>query len=67
MKTIRLYECETCGTQYGRAELAKECEKSHQQPISMRPVRFNAKKNNGTYPAAIDIEFKDGKILRYKR
>ena len=36
MKVLENYLCEGCGTEYSDRNLAKDCEKCHKQPVSIR-------------------------------
>lgn len=67
MKKLQFYQCERCGTQYKTALEASKCEKTHQLPLKVKPARFNAMNNDGVYPQTVDIEFTDGKVVRYKK
>lgn len=68
MKRIELLQCEICGTQYKLKREAEECEKSHIRPLTIENCRYMPKNmvDNG-YPVTIDVQFKDGITIRYRR
>ena len=68
MKRIELFQCEICGTQYEVKGKAEECEKSHIRPLNFEKCWY-APKNmvESGYPVTIDVQFKDGITIRYRR
>ena len=62
-----IFECETI-TEYKLKREAEECEKSHIRPLTIENCRYAPKNmvENG-YPVTIDVQFKDGITIRYRR
>lgn len=68
MKEKKLYTCETCFTDYNDKKKAIECEKTHITPLEIADCRYVPLSNCKTgYPQTIDIKFKDGKTIKYRR
>ena len=64
MKELKLYACETCGTQYKEKKKALECEERHKISMEVRSEKHHA---GGDYPDRVEIRFTDGKCIWYKR
>lgn len=62
MTEKKLYVCDICGTGYANKADAAQCEKKHYRiPKIKKPIY----KPNDEYPMKIDIEFSNGKVIRY--
>lgn len=64
MKELKLFVCDSCGTQYKDREKAKQCEKSHNYAKEIANAAYHA---NADYPDRIEVCFLDGKKIWYKR
>lgn len=53
MKSLQLYVCEHCGTQYKELEI--------------HDMRFHACKDSGNYPDKVELKMSDGKMVWYHR
>lgn len=67
MKSLQLYVCEHCGTQYKEKGECLQCEKSHVLVANIHDVRFNNCKGEKNYPYKVEIEMSDGKRIWFKR
>lgn len=68
MKEQKIYVCDFCGTQYKDKQKALYCEKFHHSPRNFKNSKYHAAScPGGGYPDYIEIEFDDGKVIRYKR
>lgn len=70
MKEIKLYVCETCGTQYSEKKKCDECEKLHESKIPKKIIKAKylpiAQDRTG-HPINITIEFNDGTKVEYRK
>lgn len=72
MKSIFLYQCEICGTQYKFSEDAEKCEKFHVQPkglgFSISSCKYQPYHVQGAnqYPIKVTVVMADGKPIEYK-
>lgn len=68
MKELKLFVCETCGTQYADKNACTSCEAAHKKPTGIVECAY---KSNGIlpdgFPLKIRIDFGSGKSLWYKR
>ena len=67
MKSLQLYVCEHCGTQYKIKLECKRCEDSHKKAIEIHDMRFHACDNDGNYPTKVELKMDDGKMIWYHR
>ena len=67
MKSVHLFICNHCGTQYKEKDDCKKCETSHIMPIEIKQQRFHAQKDTKNYPDKIEIKMADGKTVWYRR
>lgn len=73
MKTIHLFQCEICGTQYKFSEDAIKCEKFHVQPkglgfgVSTCKYQPYHVQDANPYPIKVTIVMEDGKHIDYRR
>ena len=74
MKSIFLYQCEICGTQYKFSKDAEACEKFHIRPrtvgtVEIESARYQPYHEQGAspYPLKISVVMRDGKSIDYKR
>ncbi len=68
MKTISLYQCELCGTQYKSRLEAIECENGHKRIKDIRTASYVSCKVDRTgKPTKVIIAFDDGSEGVYKR
>lgn len=67
MKSITLYVCEVCGTQYKSEGECKVCENNHKTNWAISGTRYLPYSQDKTgMPVSIDIVV-NGKTYRYKR
>lgn len=72
MKSISLYQCEICGTQYKFSADAEKCEKFHVQPkglgFSISFCKYHPYHVQGArpYPIKVTVVMADGKPIEYK-
>lgn len=64
MKELKLFVCDSCGTQYKDRDNAKQCEKSHNFANRIVNSTYHA---NADYPDRIEVHFTNGKKIWYKR
>jgi hypothetical protein len=64
MKQKTLYTCEVCHTDYNDPDKATECEGSHSLPESVASCKFLP---YCEYPERVQIKFKNGKRIEYKK
>lgn len=68
MKEVTRYICEICNTEYNNRFQCDDCEKSHKITAKIKKAHYiSIDKDYKGYPQKIDVEFEDGKILKYKR
>lgn len=68
MKTLSLYQCEFCGTQFNKAFLCANCEQRHKKPIGVEAVKYVAVANDNTgMPVTVKVAMHDGSNAIYKR
>ena len=77
MKARTMYTCEICHTDYADKENAQKCEKSHVKPMSIwKNIKYHSIYNgrdpifrcsDTNYPDWIDVQFENGKTVRYKK
>lgn len=67
MKSLQLYVCEHCGTQYKDKNECKKCEDSHKVALEIHDMRFHACKDSGNYPDKVELKMADGKMIWYHR
>lgn len=67
MKSLHLYVCEHCGTQYKDKKECQQCENHHTTATEIHDMRFHASKNIRNYPDKIELKMADGKMLWYHR
>lgn len=72
MKSISLYQCEVCGTQYKFSKDAEACEKFHVRPNGIAPIRrehYRPYHEQGAskYPHTIAVVMSDGHEIIYTR
>lgn len=68
MKTVTLWRCETCGTNYADKESAQNCEKNHKKEIQKVAMTHKPyKADHSGYPVKLSITFEDDKTIMYKR
>lgn len=68
MKTIELFVCEICGTQYNDKAKCKECEKAHKYPtevVSCKHLPYTSDRSG--YPIRVVLKMNDGKEVEYHR
>lgn len=67
MKSLQLFICEHCGTQYKDKKEAIKCENSHKTALEIHDMRFHACKDAGNYPDKIEVKMSDEKLIWYHR
>lgn len=68
MKSLKLYQCEICGTQYKERLECEKCEKTHIQPKAIVGAKYIRMRDNAKgYPIAITVMMDDGHSVQYKR
>lgn len=67
MKSLQLYVCEHCGTQYKDKNECKKCENNHKIAMEIHDMRFHACKDASNYPDKVEIKMSDGKMAWYHR
>ena len=68
MNELRKYQCEYCRTEYKDKHLCAECESNHKVKPKVKDKRYQALNTDKSgYPIDINIEFEDGKVIKYKR
>ena len=68
MKELSKYQCDYCHTEYNNKHDCKECEANHKTTARIKEKRYLPYKNDKCgYPIDINIEFEDGKVIKYKR
>ena len=68
MKSLQLYVCEHCGTQYADKTECKRCEDSHKQAVEIHDMRFHACSfNEDGYPTKVELKMSDGKTIWYRK
>lgn len=67
MKSLQLYVCEHCGTQYKAKNECKKCEDSHEIALEIHDMRFHACKDGGNYPDKVELKMSDGKMVWYHK
>ena len=69
MKSISLYQCEVCGTQYKFSKDAEACEKFHVRPKGILREHYRPYHELGAckYPHTITVLMNDGHEIIYKR
>lgn len=66
MKSLQLYVCDICGTQYKDKEECKMCESGHMKAMKIHDMMFDAcRKNVVNYPDKVQLEMSDGKKIWY--
>lgn len=67
MKTLELYVCEVCGTQYSEKVKCAQCEKGHKRNLSIVGARYLPHTQDKTgMPVTIEVSA-GGEVFRYKR
>lgn len=67
MKSLQLYLCDHCGTQYKNKNECKQCENSHKPALEIHDMRFHASKESINYPDKVELKMADGKMIWYHR
>lgn len=68
MKTVTLWRCETCGTNYADKKSAQNCEKNHKRKIQyINMTHKSCSENPSGYPDALYVIFEDGIEVMYTR
>ena len=67
MKSLHLYVCEYCGTQYKDKDECQKCEKGHKAALEVHDMRFHACKDVINYPDKVELKMSDGKMIWYHR
>ena len=68
MRTLQLYVCEHCGTQYADKAKARECEAGHRAPEEIVRVQYRAVRDDRTgYPVTVGVRMSDGATVTYRR
>ena len=68
VKTLSLYQCEFCGTQFNQAFLCKNCEERHRKPIGVEAMKYVAYGDDKTgMPVTVKVTMHDGTSATYKR
>ena len=68
MKTVNLYKCEICGTEYNEKAKCLKCEKNHKRKGEIVKMRYQSVNFDETgYPDKITVKFEDGVEKIYKR
>jgi hypothetical protein len=67
-KTISLYTCEICNTDYDTPEECQKCEQFHKTGLKLGEMKYLPKKAEmSCYPEEIFLEDEDGKKIKYWR
>ena len=67
MKSLQLYVCEHCGTQYKDKKECKKCEDNHKIALEIHDMRFHSCKDIVNYPDKVELKMSDGKMIWYHR
>lgn len=67
MKSLQLYVCDHCGTQYKDKNECKQCESNHKSALEIHDMRFHASKESINYPDKVELKMADGKMIWYHR
>lgn len=72
MKSIFIYQCEICGSQYKFSSDAEACEKFHVKPnktLGIESAMYQPYHQQGAsqYPHKITVVMQDGKRIDYRR
>lgn len=68
MKELSKYQCEYCKTEYRNKSDCMECEANHKTTTRIKEKKYLPYNNDRSgYPIDINIEFVDGKVIKYKR
>lgn len=68
MKEVNKYICEVCNTEYKNKSDAADCEKNHKIKLKIKDKKYlPLNMDNSGYPLNINVEFEDGKVIKYKR
>lgn len=67
MKSLQLYVCEHCGTQYKDKSECKSCEDNHRLVTEIHDMRFHASKDKHNYPDKVELKMSDGVKIWYHR
>lgn len=68
MKTITIYQCEFCKTEYLDKEECKQCENNHKKNLKIVETKYVPFiSDESGYPARIEVGFDNGKVLTYYR
>lgn len=70
MKSITLYQCEICGTQYKFSADAEKCEKFHIKPrrtVSFLKYQPYNVQGASKYPIKVTVTMDDGTPVEYRR
>ena len=67
MKSLQLFVCEYCGTQYKDKREAMKCENSHKTALEITDMSFHACKDAANYPDKIEVKMSDGNFVWYRR
>lgn len=68
MKELSKYQCEICKTEYAHKCDCTECEANHKTRAKIKEKRYLPyHKDTCGYPIDLNVEFEDGKVIKYKR
>lgn len=68
MKELSKYQCEYCKTEYKDKQKCVECENNHKVKLKVKDKRYlSINSDKSGYPMDVNIEFEDGKVIKYKR
>lgn len=67
MKSLQLYVCEHCGTQYKDKKECEKCEDSHKIAVEVHNMKFHACNGADNYPDKVELKMADGKMVWYRR
>ena len=67
MKSLQLYVCEYCGTQYKSEIECEECENSHKPAVEIHDMRYHASRGICNYPDKVEMKMADGIMIWYHR
>ena len=62
-----IWFCELCGEEFDNEEQAKGCESRHVSPSKFTLHQYSCGDQYSTYPAEVEIEMTDGKLVTYRR
>ena len=68
MKELSKYQCEYCKTEYTDKNACAECEANHKTAAKITAKVYSPYRSDKSgYPNSINIEFEDGRVIKYKR